>query len=86
MLEKNILNRIKKLEIQYPIIDFNTEEYANNIIEELEAVFQYPIKERIKLPKEHYFDIDTLYRDIFSFLTVEELRTIAYYNENNKSD
>jgi len=83
MIDKSILNRIEKLEILYPIINFDTEEYTRNIIEELEAVLQYSIKDRIKLPKAKYYDIDTLYSDIFSFLSIEELRKIAYYNENN---
>lgn len=85
MLEKSILNRIEKLEIQFPIIDFDTKEYTKNIITELEAVLEYEIKDRIKLPKEHYFDIDTLYKAIFSFLTVKELKTIAYYSDNKKT-
>lgn len=85
MLDKSIYNRITKLEVLYPIIDFDAKEYTKNIIEELESVLQYPIRDRIKLPKEHYFDIDTLYRDIFHFLSVEELRIIAYCNEKNKS-
>ncbi len=37
MIDKSILNRINKLEVLYPVIDFNAEEYTNNIIEELEV-------------------------------------------------
>lgn len=37
MLNKSIYNRIEKLELLYPTIDFNAEEYVKNIVEELEA-------------------------------------------------
>ena len=84
MIDKSIYNRIEKLEFLYPVTDFDAEEYTKNIIEELETVLQYPIRDRIKLSKEKYYDIDTLYSDVFSFLTTKELRTIAYYNEKDK--
>ena len=84
MIDKSILHRIEQLEKQYPIANFDMEEYTKNIIEELEAVLQYSIRDRIKLPKTKYYDIDTLYSDIFSFLSTKELRIIAYYNDNNE--
>lgn len=37
MIDKSILNRIEKLEVLYPVINFDVEEYTQNIIEELEA-------------------------------------------------
>lgn len=85
-IDKNILHRIEQLEKQYPIVNFDTKEYIKNIITELEAVLQYPIRDRIKLPKEKYFNIDTLYSNIFHFLSTEELRKIAYHNEIDKTN
>lgn len=85
MLDKGILNRITKLELLYPVIDFNVEENIKNIIEELETVLQYEIKGRIQLPNKKYFNLDRLYKDIFSFLTIEELRLIAYSNNKDKT-
>ena len=84
MIEKNILNRIEKLEQLYPVADFDVEEYTNNIIEELESALGYKIKNRIKLSKKNYYDKDTIGREIVSFLAIDELRVIAYHNENSK--
>ena len=77
MINKSVLNRILRLEEEYSIIEFNIEEYANNVIEAIETILKYEIKSRIKL-KDKYSKIDSLEKDIFSFLTVEELRKIAY--------
>ena len=40
MIDKNIYNRIEKLERLYPTIDFDAEEYTKNIIEELETALR----------------------------------------------
>lgn len=85
-ISKRILNRIEQLEKQYPVANLDTKEYTKNIITELEAVLEYEIKDRIKLPKEKYFSIDAFYNDIFKFLSIEELRKIAYYSNNEKVD
>ena len=83
MINKSMLNKILKLEEQYSIININIEEYANNVIEVIETILEYEIKSRIKI-KDKYSKIDSLENDIFSFLTVEELRRIAYYSRDEK--
>ena len=52
MIEKSILNRIKKLETRYPTLDFDVEEYTNNLIEELEMALRIWIKRQNKITKE----------------------------------
>ncbi len=84
MIDKSILNRINKLEALYPTSDLATKEIVETIIDSIESVLQYDIRSKIQLPDKDYYDIDELYKNIFSYLTVEQLRKIAYYN--NKED
>ena len=64
-----------ELEKKFPTNDFNEEEYINNLIETLENIFKYEIRDRVVFEQIDYRDID---RSIFKFLTKEELRIIAY--------
>lgn len=72
-MKQEIINRIIELEKQFPTNNFNEEEYINNLIETLEYILQYEIRNRVVFEKIDYRDID---RSIFKFLTKEELRYI----------
>ena len=74
-MKQEIINRIMELEKKFPTNDFNEEEYINNLIETLEHIFKYEIRDRVVFEQIDYRDID---RSIFKFLTKEELRIIAY--------
>ena len=74
-MKQEIINRIIELEKQFSTNDFNEEEYINNLIETLEHILQYEIRDRVVFKQIDYRDID---RSIFKFLTKEELRIIAY--------
>ena len=74
-MKQEIINRIMELENKFPTNDFNEEEYINNLIETLENIFKYEIRDRVVFEQIDYRDID---RSIFKFLTKEELRIIAY--------
>ncbi len=77
-MNKSIEKRMSKLEMIFPVPKFDTKEVIENVIEEIEMILQYEVKDRIKLSKSKYFDKDVLVREIFSCLTKEELRIIAY--------
>ncbi len=79
MISKSILNKISELEEKYSITEFNIEECAGHVIETIEAILKYEVRSRIKLEKK-YSQKDNLEKSILSFLTIEELRKIAYYS------
>ena len=79
-MDKSILNKIKKLEEKYPVMDFDIQEHIIELITPIEDFFQYNIRDRIKIPNYQYIDEDTLDRKILGFLTVEELKAITKLN------
>ena len=77
-IEKSIYSRIDKLEAEYPPMNFDIQEHIIEIITPIENYFGYNIRDRIKIPDYKYIDEDTLDREIYSFLTTEELKKLVY--------
>ena len=78
MIDKDILNRISKLEERIPLFHYDIDEYIAQTIKELENFLGYSIKENIDFSKLDYTNIDFLERSIISCLSIEELKKIAY--------
>ena len=83
-MNKKILDRILELEELFTIKDYNVEEIIQEIITMLENILNCNVANRIDLEKIDYENEDTIERSIFRFLTIEELRYIAYYNTQGK--
>ena len=75
MIDKKIKNRIAKLEELYPAEYVNVEEHIKELICTYENILGHPIN--INLPKKKYYDEETLDRDFFENMDVEDLRTLA---------
>lgn len=75
-INQSVLNRIKLLEEKYPKLTFNIQEYVNELINTLESILGYQIRQRIQNLDYKYTDRDTLDKEILKFLTIEELRII----------
>ena len=76
-INKNILNKINKLEEKYPPMNFDIQEHIIEFITPLEEIFKYNIRDRIKIPNYSYIDEDSLDREILGFLTEKELNIIV---------
>ncbi len=84
-MDKSIINRISELEKLFPLYNFNVEEHINSTIELIENILGYEVKDRIKLPKYKYMSENVLDKEIFRCLSVNELRELAY-SQNNKNE
>lgn len=78
MIDKNILDRVSKLEQRVSLFDYDIDEYIAQTINELEICLGYSINERINFSTLDYTNRDSLEKDIMSCLRVEELRKLVY--------
>ena len=76
MIDKKIIGRIVELEKQYPVADFDVEEYTKQIIAMLENALERKLT--INLPQKKYLDKETLAIDIYKLLPIEDLRALVY--------
>ena len=83
-IDKSIYNKIDILEANYPPMNFNIQKHIIEIITPIENYFRYKIRDRIKIPNYKYLDEDTLDREIYSFLTTEELKKLVHVIMENK--
>ena len=75
MIDKKIKNRIAKLEELYPAEYVNVEEHIKELICTYENILGHPIN--INLPKKKYYDEETLDRDFFKHMDIEDLKFLA---------
>ncbi len=77
MIDKKLKNRIAKLEALYPSEYVNVEAHIKELISTYENILGHPIN--INLPSKKYYDEETLNRDFFKHMDVEDLRILAYF-------
>ena len=75
MIDKKIKNRIIELETLYPTEYINVEEHIKELISTYENILGHPIN--INLPNKKYYDEETLDRDFFEHMDIEDLRFLA---------
>ena len=75
MIDKKIKNRIAELEKLYPSEYVNVEEHIKELINTFENILGHTIN--INLPQKKYYDEETLNRDFFERMDIEDLRILA---------
>ena len=75
MIDKKIRNRIIELETLYPSEYINVEEHIKELISTYENILGHPIN--INLPDKKYYDEETLDRDFFEHMDIEDLRFLV---------
>ncbi len=75
MIDKKIKNRITELESLYPLEYVKVEEHIKELISTYENILGHSIN--INLPNKKYYDEETLNRDFFEHMDIEDLRFLA---------
>ena len=75
MIDRKIKKRISELEKLYPSEYVNVEEHLEELINTYENILGHSIN--IKLPNKKYYDEETLNRDFFEHMDIEDLRMLA---------
>ena len=76
MIDKKIKKRIEELEILYPFENVNVEAHIKELISTYEDILGHPIN--INLPNKKYYDEESLNKDFFKCMDIEDLRMLAY--------
>lgn len=84
MKKNKILNRISEIEKIYYVEYFDKEKYIKETMIVFENILKIDIRNKIKLSKKNYKNREEILDEILKFLTVEQLRKIAYYQDVDK--
>lgn len=84
MIDKKIKRRIAELETLYPAEYVNAEEHIKELISTFENILGHPIN--INLPNKKYYDEETLDRDFFEHMDIEDLRMLADFITDGQKD
>lgn len=75
MIDKKIKSRITVLESLYPLEYANVDEYVKELNNTYTNILGHPIN--INLSNKKYYDKETLERDFFEHMDIEDLRFLA---------